>query len=195
MNYTKLLKLKEKLYFNVNDVSENLSINSASAKVLCCRYVKNGIFLRLKNNFYVFKDGWENYTTNKLLQVSNILQVPSYVSFMTALSIHNVTTQVQREFFENASLKRTTNFDIQGVVFNFYKLKKGLYFAFEKKNDIFMATKEKAFLDAIYLYSLGKYKIDLSSIDIGKLNIKEVKNIMRVFPNRTKNIIKKLCKI
>lgn len=195
MNYISFKKLKQKLYFTITDVQNTLKINHLSARVLCSRYVKKGIFIRIKNNFYVFEENWNNLSLEDLLKISNFLQVPSYISFMTALSYYEITTQVQRDFFENASLKRSIKFNTQGKIFNFYKLQKQFYFDFTKQNGIFIATKEKAFVDAVYLYSFGKYKLDFNSLNLNKLDKKCIKKIIKLYPKKTKNIIKKICKI
>lgn len=195
MNYPKLKKLKEKLYFTIKDLVDILNIKPESARVLCSRYTKDGLFVRLKNNFYVLEENYSNASRDYFLKISNFLQVPSYISFMNALSIYEITTQVQRNFFESASLKRTLKLKTNGVQFSFYKLKKEYYFDFIKKNDIFIATKEKAFIDSVYLYSFGKYKVDFSSLSLDKLDKTRVSMLLKAFPKKTKNIVKKLCKI
>jgi hypothetical protein len=58
-----------------------------------------------------------------------------------------------------------------------------------------MATKEKAFVDSVYLYSFGKYKLDFSSIDFDKLDKNKIGEILAVFPRKTKVIAEKLCRI
>jgi predicted transcriptional regulator of viral defense system len=164
-------------------------------RVLCTRYIRNGFFIRLKKNFYVLTERWENFSKEDFLKISNFLQVPSYISFLTALSLYEVTTQVQRDYFESVSLKRSVRFNIEGVTFSFYKLKKKYYFDFIKKDDIFIATKEKAFIDSVYLYSFGKYKIDFSSLDLDKLDKNKIKKILKLYPQKTKNIVRKICGI
>jgi predicted transcriptional regulator of viral defense system len=151
--------------------------------------------VRLKRNLYVLNENWENFDREDLLRMANFLQIPSYISFMTALSVYEVTTQVQRDFLESASLKRSIKADIKGVIFKYYKLKKQYYFGFVKKDNIFIATKEKAFVDAVYLYSFGKYKFDLESLDLDKLDEVKLKEILKAFPQKTKTIVKKLCRI
>lgn len=89
---------------------------------------------------------------------------------MTALFLYEITTQVQRNFFESASLKRSVRSDIKGIAFNFYKIKREYYFDFIKREDVFIATKEKAFIDIVYLYSFGKYKVDFSSLNFDRLD-------------------------
>ena len=129
-----------------------LNIKVESARVLCSRYVKKGIFIRPKKGFYILASKWEHLTMENFYKISNFLQVPSYISFMTALSKYEVTTQVQRNFFESASLKRTKHIEVKDVTFHFYKLNKKYYFDFVKKDHVFIASKEKALLDSLYLW-------------------------------------------
>ncbi|MCS7163622.1 MAG: hypothetical protein NZ845_01300 [Thermodesulfovibrio sp.] len=195
MKYLKIKDLEDKLYFNYNDVAQLLEIKEKSAKVFCSRYVKKGIFIRLKKDFYILKDRWQRNSIQDFYKISNMLQVPSYISLMTALSFYEVTTQVQRDYFESVCIKRTERIEIEGVKFNFYKLKKEIYFDFIKERDFFIASKEKAFIDAIYLYSFGKYAFDIDSIDIGKLDIKRIKSLIKKFPEKTKRLFERICKI
>jgi len=195
MNYIELRNLNKKLYFKIEDVSDLLDIKKSSAKVLCTRYVKRGLILRLKKNFYILKEKWENLEIDGLFKIANFLQVPSYISFMSALSFYEITTQIQRDFIESASQRRTNRFNENGIIFNYYKLKENIYFGFQNINGIFIAIKEKALLDCIYLYSLGRYKFDISSIDFNKFNKKTLRSFLAKYPEKTKAILKKLCKI
>uniref|UniRef100_A0A7C6A7X5 AbiEi antitoxin C-terminal domain-containing protein n=1 Tax=candidate division WOR-3 bacterium TaxID=2052148 RepID=A0A7C6A7X5_UNCW3 len=187
-----LQQLNQKVYFTIEDLVNLFQIKPASAKVLAARYCKKGIFLRLKKGFYVLRQNWQNYTAEDFFKLANLIQVPSYVSFMTALDFYEITTQVQRNFIESAAQKRTVKFDINGTQFVYYKLKKSLYFDFIRQNDIFIATKEKAFLDAVYLNSFGKYKFDIASIDLTKLNQGKIQQLVKFYPTKTKNVIKRL---
>jgi predicted transcriptional regulator of viral defense system len=86
MRYIKLRKLNSRLYFTYEDVADVLGIGSNSAKVLCTRYSKIGLIIRLKKNLYTLKERWEKNSQEDFFKISNILQVPSYISLMTALS-------------------------------------------------------------------------------------------------------------
>lgn len=194
MGYLQLAKLRQKLYFGLEDVAAAMQITPLSARVACSRYVKKGIFIRLKNNFYLLSEKWEGLSLQDFLLLSNFLQVPSYISFASALFFYEITTQVQRGFFESACLKRSTTFEARGKAFYYYKLQKQHYFGFIKKDNLFIATAEKAFADALYLYSFGRYKMDFSSLDLKKLNQKRMRQILRAFPERTRKIADKLCK-
>jgi len=195
MKYQELAKLRERLYFTVADLADAFQVKPESARVVCSRYVKNGLFIRLKNNFYVLDEKWVNFSREDFLKISNFLQVPSYISFMTALGLYGITTQVPRNFFESASLKRSKRLNIKGVAFNYYKLKKQFYFGFIKNDNIFIATKEKAFIDSAYLYSFGKYKLDISSLNLAKLDKGILNKTIKTFPKKTQLTLRKICKI
>lgn len=188
-------KLSDRLYFTTEDLQEQLGIKPGSARVLCTRYAKRGIFVRLKKNLYTLNERWNRLSNEDYLRISNLLQVPSYISLMTALCFYDITTQVQRDYFESVSLKRSAGFNIKGAAFNYHKLKKQYYFDFVKKGDIFVATKEKAFIDAVYLYSFGKYKLDFSSLDTDRLDKNRLKDLLRAYPGRTRDIALGLCRI
>ena len=193
MRYADLRTFRDRLYFTVEELQDLLGISRESARVLCSRYVKKGLFIRLKKNFYILSESWEGLSTEDLLKISNLLQVPSYISFSTALTFYEVTTQVQRNYFESASVKRSARFEIAGTAFNYYKLQRKYYFDFIRKGDLFIATKEKAFMDSIYLYSFGKYKLDFSALDMERFEKRKIIALSEIYPERTRGVIKRIC--
>jgi predicted transcriptional regulator of viral defense system len=195
MNYAKLKKLNEKSYFTAEDVADALNIKYSSSLVACNRYTNKGLFVRVKRNVYVMEAAWQNYSIKDLLKISNIIQVPSYISLTTALSFYGITTQIQRNYFESVSLKRSVDCNVKDVLFTYYKLKKQYYCDFVKDGDIFIATKEKAFLDIVYLNSFGKYSADFNAIGTDKFDIKKIKKLYTLYPDRTKRAIEEKCRI
>jgi len=193
MKYNDLKKIKN-LYFTYQDVAKILFISEDSARVLCTRYVKQKYLIRLKRNFYILKEKWDNITPNQRLEAANILQVPSYISLMTALSFYEYTTQVQQKFIESISLYRTFTKDIEGFIFNYSKIKKDLYFGFDKKNNIFIASPEKALIDSLYLSYLGKYNLDLSSLNLEKIDRKSCEDILKRYSPKFKIYYKRYMK-
>ncbi|MBA7497383.1 hypothetical protein ES704_00111 [subsurface metagenome] len=193
MKYNDIKKIN-KLYFAYQDVAKILSISEDSARVLCTRYVKQKYLIRLKRNFYILKERWDSITPNQRFELANILQVPSYISLMTALSFYEYTTQVQQKFIESISLYRTFTRDIEGVVFNYSKIKNDFYFNFSKKNNIFIASPEKALIDSLYLSYLGKYNLDLSLLNLEKIDRKSCENILKKYPSKFKIYYKRYIK-
>lgn len=190
MNLIELKNIK-KFCFGYEDISRALGINAASAKVTASRYAKQGILLRMKKNMYVFKDAWNAAGREEKFRLANMGQVPSYISLMTALDYYEITTQVQRDFFESVAIKRSKEINLDGSVFRYVKLAADLYQEFKKERDFFIATPEKALLDAFYLMSYGRYSFDLSSLDAAKLDRREIERLSQKFPLKTKNMLKK----
>lgn len=193
MRFITLKNRLKRLYFSVEDLGRILGIKQESARVLCTRYTRNGLFVRLKKDLYMLDEKWRTLSKEEFFVISNILQVPSYISFTTALSYYGITTQVQRDYFESASLKRSIEFNINGVIFSYHKIQHTYYFDFVRQNNIFIATPEKAFMDSVYLYSLGRYALDFSAIDMDKLDIKKISSLSEPYPQKTKRLIKKIC--
>jgi len=194
MKITKLSEIK-KAYFGYEEIAKALSISPASARVSAVRYVKQGFLVRIKRNLYVLKGRWEAMGAEERFELANIMQVPSYVSFMSALEYHGITTQVQRSFVESAALKRTKETDIGGVVFRFTRIKKELYFGFRREKGFFIASPEKAFIDALYLMSYGRYSLDMPSLDINKLDKDALRDIVKKFPIKTRRLAEKYGRI
>lgn len=180
----------QKLYFGYEELARALDISPASARVAVSRYAKRGLPVRLKRNLYMLRDVWEHAGTEEKFQIANMGQVPSYISLMTALDYHGITTQIQRNFFESIAIKRTREIRVDKTIFTYTKISGELYFGFKKEKEFFMALPEKAFLDAIYLISYGRYSLDLSAIDADRLDRKKLAALSETFPMRTKNLLR-----
>ncbi len=190
MKFFELKKIK-KFCFGYEDIARALGISAASAKVTASRYTRQGILLRIKKNMYVLKEAWSAAGKEDKFLLANLGQVPSYISLMTALDYYEITTQVQRDFFESVAVKRSKEINIDGSVFRYVKLAVDLYSEFRKTKGFFIASPEKALLDAFYLMSYGRYSLDLSSLDAEKLDRREIERLSLKFPLKTKNMLKK----
>lgn len=195
MTHLRLQQLEALSFFTTEDVSRILGIRKESARVFCSRKAMAGIFLRLKNNFYVWGARWQFYAEADFLRIANFLQVPSYISCANALSFHGVTTQVQRSWCESVSLKRSVTYRASGREFHYYKLKKPYYFGFEKIGNLFIARREKALIDACHLTALGRYAIDGASLDKDRFDREVLLEMAAVFPIRTQNLVRRICEI
>ena len=191
MRYSKLKNIKKR-YFGYIDIAKALGVTADSAMVSASRYVSQGLLVRIKRNLYVLKERWETLSIEELFSLANLVQVPSYISLMTALGYYEITTQLQQDFIESLAIRRTKEVDIEGKVFNFTRIDKTLYFGFSREKGFFIATPEKAFLDAMYLMSFKKYKFDLTSIDFSKLNMDKIKVMVKLFPKKTQEALKNL---
>lgn len=190
MKINQLSTIQKKRFGN-DDVARLLGITASSASVLLSRYEKQGYVVRLKRGLYVLASRWASRNDEELFELANIIQVPSYISFMTALVYWGVSTQLQRGYIESAAVKRTYTKKIQDVIFTYTKLDHGLYGGFKKINGYFIAAPEKAFVDCMYLASFYKYSFDRSSLSQSALNPDMIRRFARDYPARTKELLKK----
>ena len=189
----KLLELRtiSKLYFGYEEIARVLGISLQSARVSASRYVRQGLLVRVKRNMYVLREVWNALGRAEKFLLVNMGQSPSYISLTTALDYYEITTQVQRDFFESVAVKRTKEIQVEGSIFRYSKIADNLYFGFKKEREFFIATPEKALVDAFYLMSYGRYALDVSALDSEKLNGDKILRLSTEFPLKTKNILKK----
>jgi len=192
MSIRQLRGIRE-LYFSHQDLSDLFGISSESAMVACSRYVRSGDLVRIKRNHYMLSERWERRTLEETFRIANILQVPSYISLTTALIYYGCTTQIQQDFVESVAAKRTREFQIRGTIFSFTKLKKEYYAGFVKKRGFFIATLEKAFIDAAYLETMGRYRLDSGSMDFSKFDKKKMREILAGYNEQVRHRVEDLC--
>ena len=185
------LKKIDGLCFGVEDISKALGISVASARVTASRYARQGVLLRMKKNMYVLREAWNAAGREEKFQLANLGQVPSYISLMTALEYFEMTTQMQRRFFESVAVRKSKEINMNGTLFRYVKVAPDLYNAFKKEKRFFIATPEKALLDAFYLMSYGRYHLDLSSLDATKFDRREIHRLAGKFPLKTKAMLER----
>jgi predicted transcriptional regulator of viral defense system len=190
MKFVELNRIN-KLYFGYEEISRALGITLQSAMVSANRYVNQGLLVKIKRNIYVLSEKWKVLDREDKFTLANLVQVPSYISLMTALDYYEITTQLQRDFIESVAVKRTKEREVKNTIFNYTKISTNLYFGFKKEKGFFIATPEKAFLDALYLMSLGRYSFDIDSLDFSKLNGNEIRKSGKRFPAKTRKLLDK----
>jgi len=185
------LRTIQKLYFGYEEIAKVFGISAGSAKVTASRYVRQGLLVRVRKNLYVVREVWNAADRVTKFTLANLVQSPSYISLMTALDFYGITTQMQRDFFESVAMKRTKELHVDGSVFRYSKITGSLYFGFRKEKQFFIATPEKALLDALYLMSYGRYALDIAALDIEKFDPNEIKHLVAEFPLKTRKLVKK----
>ena len=191
MDYQRLLEI-DKLPFSLEDIADLLGIRRTSAAVLCARYVKKGLLTRLKRDLYVRTEALAHLGPLDLYRIANLLQVPSYVSLMTALSHYGVSTQIQRGFIESIAVKRTKAFDRGGISFRYMRISPELYGGFIREQEAFIASPEKALLDSVYLASMGRYPLDTASLDMSKLDRKKLIRLSANHTSKTRKLLERI---
>jgi len=184
------LRRIEKLYFGYEELARVLNIKPASARVAAGRFVNQGLLVRIKRNIYMLREVWQAAGRQEKFAIANLVQVPSYISLTTALDYYDITTQMQRDYYESVVTVRTKQVQVDSTVFRYTRIVPQLYFGFRKEKGVFMAPPEKALLDAFYLMSLGRYILDLSALDRARLDENRLHKMSRDFPEKTRKLMR-----
>jgi len=143
-------------------------------------YVKKGIIKAVRRGIYVKP----NYD---ILELATKIYAPSYVSLETVLQNEGVIFQHYEEIFVISHLSRKLKVDRKEIQIR--KIKDEVLLSqlgIQRKNSYSIATKERAFLDALYLY--GDYYFD----NLGILNKSDVFEIVKIY--KQKSLVEKVKK-
>ncbi len=155
---------------------------SDAARVRLNYYARQGDLYRIRRGLYA-KD--QNY--NKL-ELGTRIFTPAYVSFETVLSKEGLVFQFYSRIFIASYLTREIN--VQGQVYSFKKIKNTILThpaGVDHKDESSVATKERAFLDTLYINT--DYHFDnLGGLDWGK-----VFEILPIYQN--KRMVKKVAEL
>lgn len=162
-DYISSILRSQKTVFSFKDIALLWGNSDNAAMVRVSYYVKNGHLYHIRRGFYA-KD--KNY--NKL-ELSVKIFTPSYVSFETVLASNDIIFQYYSQIFVASYLTRDIVCDDQ--TYSYRKIK-DLVLAnqsgVENKNECSIATKERAFLDTLYINK--DYHFDnLSPLDWDKV--------------------------
>jgi len=178
-----------KLYFSYEELAGILGISEASARVSANRYAKQGLLIRIRRNLYILPERWHNLTTAERFSLVNLALSPSYISLLTALAYYEITTQVQPYVVESLALKRSKEISVDGFLFTFRQIRTAFFNGFDRTQGVFIASPEKALLDTLYFVSLGRYSLDRTALDTGKLDLRKLRKLAQSYPTKTRKLL------
>lgn len=145
-NLIKIYRSK-KTVFSANDLAILLSeTNENNLKAKISYYVKKKYLIRLRRGFYAKSEEYEQR------ELATKIYTPSYVSFETVLADEGVIFQYYATISVASYLSR--DFKTFDVPVSCRKLKQCVLLnraGIENKGSYYQATKERAFLDTVYL--------------------------------------------
>ncbi|MDO8657217.1 MAG: hypothetical protein Q7K55_00645 [Candidatus Levybacteria bacterium] len=135
-------------------------------------FTKVGKLKRLHQGIYA-KEGYNP------LELANKLYKPSYISLETVLVKGNVVFQYYETIFVASYLTRAvrvnnTNIQYRQIKGEILTNTEGI----EQKEGYFIATLERAFLDAVYIYK--NYHFD----NLGAINWEKVESLKKIYKNK-----------
>lgn len=172
-NFVLELYRKKQSVFSTKEISllfPDISYPNLKRKI--SYYVKTGKILRLRKGIYGKKD--YNH-----LELANKIYTPSYISFETALKKEGVIFQESSATFVASYLTR--RIQCVGLDIFYRKIKNEVLVnlrGLERKEGYFIASKERAFLDAVFVYK--DYHFDNLSV----LNWDTVFDLLKIYKSK-----------
>lgn len=162
--YIEILLRSSKTIFSTKDVALLWGEKTeASVRVRLSQYVKNGKLIRVHRGIYAKDKNYDRF------ELATRIYTPSYVSFETVLTRTGINFQYYSNIFVASYVTREIEADGQKI--SFVKMKDYVLsntIGIEHTNDVATATKERAFLDRIYVSK--DYHFDhLDVLDWGKV--------------------------
>jgi len=179
MKGIELLKALQKInksFYTIADLEKVTYLQRNSLYVALKRWVAGGFIERVAQGIYL--------PMGSLISMETLaaqLYLPNYLSFESALAGYGILNLVPYTI-TFATPKKTKKYLLRKQEVEFRQITRDLFFGFEMKNGICIASPEKAFLDEVYFLSRGKVTLDLDEIDIKKLSIKRLKDYAKQFP-------------
>ena len=151
------------------------------AAIFLSRALKKGLLYRLNRGNYVnsFLRGFP-----RVEEVACFMRPPAYVTGEWALNYHGISLQspaVCTAVTLGSAVGRHHTLEYQGVTIEFSKVSSALFFGFNRIDNFYMATPEKAILDTFYLRKAlpTPDELEMENIDLDAL-----KEMGSKFPKR-----------
>lgn len=133
-------------------------VSEKAASMFISNNLKSGLFIKLRNNFYMLKDSRPDY-----FFIANKLYQPSYVSLETALSHYQIIPEV---VYGTTSITTKTSREFQTPIGNFsYQHIKiqaftGYHLREIDRYKVLFAEPEKALADYLYFVEIKKISLN-----------------------------------
>ncbi|MBS3905891.1 MAG: hypothetical protein KGZ49_02535 [Syntrophaceae bacterium] len=192
MKGIELLKVLQKInkpFYTIADLEKVTGLQRSSLYVSLKRWVAGGIIERVSQGIYLPMGSVISMET-----LAAQLYIPNYLSFESALAGYGILNLIPYTI-TFATPRKTKKYLLRKQEVEFRQIARDLFFGFEMKSRIYIASPEKAFLDAVYFSSRGKATLDFDEIDVKKLSIKRLKDYSKPFPpyvrSQIENILSK----
>jgi predicted transcriptional regulator of viral defense system len=182
----KKLQKINKPFYTITDLEKITALPRNSLYVALKRWETGGIIERVAQGIYI--------PMGSITSVENVaaqLYIPNYLSFESALSKYGILNLIPYTV-TFATTRKTRKYTIQKQEVEFRQIAPDLFFGFEMRNEIYIASPEKAFLDEVYFVARGKATLDLDEVDIRKLAIKTLNEYAKRFPAYVRSRVQKV---
>jgi len=153
-----------KPFYTISDLEKITGIKRESLYVTLNRWVDMKILERIGKGLYV------PFGREILIEkIASQLYFPNYLSFEYALARYGVLNLIPYTL-TFATPRKTRRYTVAGRDIEFRQIKRELFWGFIKEAGIYIAKREKAFLDQVYLFKKGMASIDMDELNIDLLS-------------------------
>ena len=191
MKGIELLKILQKItkpFYSIADLEKITSLPRNSLYVALKRWELGGIIERVAQGIYIPMGG-----NISLENMAAQLYLPNYLSFESALAKYGILNLIPYAL-TFATTRKTKKYTLQKQEIEFRQISSELFFGYEMRNGIYIASPEKAFMDQVYFATRGKTTLDLDELDIKKLSIKTLKDLSNKFPTYVRSYLNDIIK-
>ncbi len=176
------LSLLDKPFWGLEEASSALGLSREATRVYLCRAAAKGVVLRVRRNLYVLPSALKHFSEEQYFALANQAVTPSYISLGSALSHHGFTTQMPQDLVESISTLRGRERRVGSVTLRYFFLRKPVFFSFQKQGGVFIASPEKALLDALYLRRYGRYAFEDGDLDLERFSWERFDAMLKQYP-------------
>jgi predicted transcriptional regulator of viral defense system len=191
MKGIELLKILQKInkpFYTIPDLEKITNLPRNSLYVALKRWETGEIIERVSQGIYIPMGA-----NVSLENVAAQLYIPNYLSFESALAKYGVLNLIPYTL-TFATTRKTKKYTLQKQEIEFRQISSELFFGYEMRNGIYIASPEKAFMDQIYFATRGKTTLDLDELDIKKLSIKTLKDLSNKFSTYVRSYLNDIIK-
>ncbi len=153
-----------KPFYTISDLEKITGIKRESLYVTLNRWVDMKILERIGKGLYV------PFGREILIEkIASQLYFPNYLSFEYALARYGVLNLIPYTL-TFATPRKTRRYTVAGRDIEFRQIKRELFWGFIKEAGIYIAKREKAFLDQVYLFKKGMASIDMDELNLDLLS-------------------------
>ena len=174
--FRKKLESLGKNYFTIQELKKFYNNKKSSLKNLLSRWSKEELIFSLGSSYYCFDIEKLDY----LNHACNLVK-PSYISFEYALNYYGLIEQIS-QVVTLATVKRHKFIYSGPYVYEYTRIKKELFFGYQRIDNYYIALPEKALLDTVYLLSRNKRLVDLSGLNHKKIDKDTLYKYAKKFP-------------
>ncbi len=180
-NLSQTIITSSKGVFTTRDLQNIFQANNAATlnnKIISL--TKRNIIRPYIKGIYIVPNEFDPYI------LSQTLCEQSYISLETVLAKSLIIGTQMTKKISAIKIGKDRQYTKNTPYIFHYSINKNLFFGFEIKNGIKIASPEKALLDIFYFYLRGhKFSFDIySDLNLSKINFKQIKQMLKKYKNR-----------